>query len=193
MTTDLDAGHIRWLRRRLKSFRRVRNGEVFFEMCNLEELCRQVDEIPEFFIEDLDAAYREGFEEGFDHAIEAVRELHSRYGFVRVREVFNILWEWSASVLEIWKWKGRGKHLNPLLHHPVFRQKETWAQIRVRIIKRDGRCVRCGHVGKFEIDHIQEVQEGGLPVDSNLRTLCVPCHQEKRVWSKAKSLRDGNL
>lgn len=137
-----------------------------------------------------DLAWREGFEAGFDYAIERFQEMHGRGGFVRVREIANILWEWSQRVVRPWTVWGHGKFLAEFYSdgkgdwqdHPQHTH-ESWPDIRRRIVRRDGGCVRCGDVISLEADHIVEVQDGGLPVDSNLQTLCKTCHSGKRHWS----------
>ena len=41
-------------------------------------------------------------------------------------------------------------------------------------------CVKCGHKGRFEVDHIKPLDKGGALYDeNNLQTLCRPCHFAK--------------
>jgi len=164
----------RWLSRRLDPEPRI---------MSLGELSETVKDTPEFWTNDIDEAYREGFEEGFDYCIERFDDLYRKRGFVRVREIANMLWHWSENVLRPWRYWGDGKHKNDAMHHPVHKQEESWREIRERILRRDKKCVRCGDVVKMEVDHIVEVQYGGLPTDDNLRTLCKVCHNGKRIWS----------
>lgn len=165
----------RWIDRRLSPS---------IHPCSIGDLQKQVEDTPEFWTNDIDESYRQGFEEGFDYCITQFEEMYRKKGFVRVREIANILWQWSDLVLRRWKVYGKGRHRDYGNHHPVFRQHETWSDIRNRILRRDKMCVRCGDVLKLEVDHIIDVQHGGLPVDSNLRTLCKVCHKTKPVWHR---------
>lgn len=47
---------------------------------------------------------------------------------------------------------------------------------RDAIIRRDGRCLRCGSTKNLEADHIVPVSKGGAHTVSNGRTLCRSCH-----------------
>lgn len=174
MTTEQEKlyGYIRWLERRLYPDP--------FVLITVDELIKIADETPPFFIDDLDYEYRDGFEDGFDYCIECFETMYCKKGFVRIREIANVLWSWSESALRPWRYWGKGKHKNDgcLYPHPIHIH-ETWNQIRQRIIRRDGACTICGSASKLEVDHIEEVQDGGLPIDSNLRVLCQRCHKSK--------------
>jgi len=169
---------IRWLRRKLH------RG---FSTFTLEQLSAFCDDQPEVFTDEKDECYRDGFEEGFDYAIECMDELYRKKGFVRTREIANILWDWSERVLRPWRWHGKGKikWTESEFHYPMFKH-ESWAEIRERIIRRDKKCTRCGDVLKLEVDHITDVQHGGRPVNENLRTLCAVCHKGKSIWDIRK-------
>lgn len=56
-----------------------------------------------------------------------------------------------------------------------------WRRKRERIFLRDGyTCQCCGRVThELELDHIVNVAQGGTEDDSNLQSLCVPCHKKK--------------
>jgi hypothetical protein len=164
----------RWLERRL---------DVLPRIMEVEEFCDIVEDTPQFWIEDIDEAYREGFEEGFDYCVEQFEEMYRKRGFVRIREIANILIYWSDTVLRPWRYYGDGKHKNDMVHHPIHNHSETWSDIRKRILRRDKKCVRCGDVLRLEVDHIIDVQNGGRPTDDNLRTLCKVCHKGKSIWS----------
>ena len=164
----------RWLKRRLDTKPRI---------MTMGDLCDAAEDTPEFWTNDIDEAYREGFEEGFDYCIQQFEEMYRKRGFVRVREIANILWHWSDTVLRPWKYCGKGKHRNDAVHHPIHKHDETWSEIRERILRRDQKCVRCGDVLRLEVDHIVDVQNGGRPTDDNLRTLCKVCHKGKNIWS----------
>ena len=56
-----------------------------------------------------------------------------------------------------------------------------WRIVRVKVLDRDGwACVKCGHKGRLEVDHIKRLEDGGAVYDeTNLQTLCRDCHFEK--------------
>ena len=63
---------------------------------------------------------------------------------------------------------------------------------RERIRKRDGHlCVNCGQLGR-EVDHAIPlwvgIAAGGTNNDSNLRVLCVPCHEAKSAAETGQRL-----
>ncbi|WP_325984950.1 HNH endonuclease [Pseudomonas protegens] len=64
-----------------------------------------------------------------------------------------------------------------------------WRRIRERILLRDQYTCRCCGVvtHELEVDHIINVAEGGSDDDSNLQSLCVPCHQAKTGAEAARS------
>ena len=148
------------------------------------EFMKSGSEVPEFYLRDLDLEWRDGFRTGFVYCIEKFIELYKEKGFVRVSEIANMLSEWNRTVLSQWDNHGEGKVKSTTgQDHPAFDWPEKWSEIRDRIIRRYGSCVRCGDVLRLEVDHIVDVQHGGLPVDGNLRTLCKFCHTSKRIWS----------
>lgn len=54
-----------------------------------------------------------------------------------------------------------------------------WNNLRKRVFQRDGyKCVKCGFSKNLTVDHITPRHAGGLDELSNLRTLCVLCHEE---------------
>ena len=66
-----------------------------------------------------------------------------------------------------------------------------WLRIRTYILLRDDfRCKECGwkpsnrddFYGKFDIDHIVPISEGGSNHLSNLRLICHSCHRKKHRW-----------
>lgn len=63
-----------------------------------------------------------------------------------------------------------------------------WRRIRERILLRDQyTCCGCGVVTQdLEVDHIINVAEGGSDEESNLQSLCVPCHQAKTAAEAAR-------
>lgn len=169
----MDDSSERWLYRRMSS----ETGPV-----SAKELAEQSNDVPQFWRDDMDHAYRNGFEDGFDYCIEQFENLHSKKGFQRTREICNILWHWSSTVLRNWAVCGLGM-FKAKEFHPTFCFDESWPDIRKRILRRDRCCLRCKDVVNLEVDHIIEVQDGGLPVDSNLRVLCRKCHKSKSTWN----------
>ena len=72
------------------------------------------------------------------------------------------------------KWQGRkSKHV---INSP------RWRALRIVALRRDDfRCVKCGAVGRLEVDHIEPVKdapEKAFDLD-NLQTLCRSCHALK--------------
>jgi 5-methylcytosine-specific restriction protein A len=64
-----------------------------------------------------------------------------------------------------------------------------WQQLRERILKRDeGLCQVCFKRGKFtlarDVDHIVSKSNGGTDDDSNLQSICLPCHKVKTAEEK---------
>ena len=173
----------RWLRERLQSQDDARNGVVRWFGVDIAKFKQMADDVPEFWYDDCDDAYRDGFEDGFDYCLEQVEELYRKRGFVRVREIANILWKWSDTILRYWRYHGEGKYNNDRMHHPCHKFDSTWSEIRARILSRDKCCVRCRSIVQLEVDHIIDVQHGGLPEDDNLQVLCSVCHKAKRKQS----------
>ena len=67
------------------------------------------------------------------------------------------------------------------------RSLARWKKVRRAAIERDGyRCRACGRAaGRFEVDHIDPLSEGGAPYDlENLQTLCRPCHLFKSTLDR---------
>lgn len=67
----------------------------------------------------------------------------------------------------------------------------AWQQARERVLKRDCyQCQECKRRGWLtaatEVDHIVEKIDGGSDDDSNLQSLCGPCHDEKTEAEKAR-------
>jgi hypothetical protein len=56
---------------------------------------------------------------------------------------------------------------------------KSWPEIRDQVIKRDGKCVKCGIIGPFEVHHVKPICEGGEEFNpDNCITLCYDCHKE---------------
>lgn len=56
-----------------------------------------------------------------------------------------------------------------------------WRRLKAEIHKRDDwTCKCCGLVTtELELDHIVNVAQGGTDDESNLQSLCTPCHKKK--------------
>ena len=60
---------------------------------------------------------------------------------------------------------------------------KRWKAVRLEALRRDGfRCVKCGGVGRLQVDHIKRVEphnpELWFDLD-NLQSLCGTCHSRK--------------
>lgn len=62
-----------------------------------------------------------------------------------------------------------------------------WRRKRDAVLLRDAyTCQHCGYIGTdVEVDHIVNVASGGSDDESNLQTLCVPCHKVKTAQESA--------
>ena len=58
-----------------------------------------------------------------------------------------------------------------------------WRRLKAKIHLRDKyTCQCCGVVTmELELDHILNIAQGGNDDESNLQSLCVPCHKEKTL------------
>ena len=56
-----------------------------------------------------------------------------------------------------------------------------WRRLKAKIhLRDDWTCQCCGVVTmELELDHITNVAQGGTDAESNLQSLCVPCHKKK--------------
>lgn len=57
-----------------------------------------------------------------------------------------------------------------------------WQALRLAALRRDDwRCVKCGAVGRLEVDHVRPVRDAtALAFElSNLQALCPSCHSKK--------------
>lgn len=63
--------------------------------------------------------------------------------------------------------------------HFAWKFVSTWQAVRNFVYHRDsGACRGCGVIiaGRFEVDHINRVVDGGTDDPTNLRLLCPACH-----------------
>jgi hypothetical protein len=122
--------------------------------------------------------YRKGFFHGFYYAVEVVAEL-KRKGLLRPQEIANIMGDFCMG--ELFKWKAqyerdRERRKDWDHYHPILKQ-ETWWKIRDSVFDVYGKtCILCGSGDNVQIDHIEPVWSGGLPVYENLRPLCKKCN-----------------
>jgi len=89
----------------------------------------------------------------------------------------------------------------------------SWSELRERVLKRDGKCVKCGIlVGakrdsymvkndkivdiwiSFEVHHIKPICEGGEEFNpDNCMTLCYDCHKEMHTLNGKKKRNNRSL
>jgi len=67
-------------------------------------------------------------------------------------------------------------------HSAAVIRDKRWPALRLAAKRRDGfQCVKCGAVGRLEVDHIiavREAPERSFDLE-NLQTLCPSCHSAK--------------
>lgn len=119
---------------------------------------------------DSEEAYRRGYAQGYYAALENVKTFKKK-GYTRIPEITNFLYQhW----LNITRWRARAtkEYFPPHMPEPA-----SWLELRRSILKRDGyRCVWCGSAEDLHVDHVEQVQHGGVASEGNLRTLCRPCN-----------------
>lgn len=171
----------RWLDRQLDTWNDETRGEYrgysIIDLMNLSEP-------PNFVIEDMEQKFRIGYSDGYGDAVQHVYDLKNK-GFSRPVEVGNILNAWWYGPLMRWRYDAvrdvRRDGDKATVGVPRFKQASWW-EIRKQVFKRDGyRCQSCGRCGKLECHHTVPVEEGGLPLLDDLKTLCKPCHRPCRV------------
>lgn len=70
----------------------------------------------------------------------------------------------------------------------------AWDKLRKQILERDcGLCQVCATAGRVSIanavDHIKPKTKGGTDAESNLQSICEPCHDIKTAADEGKTLR----
>jgi len=79
---------------------------------------------------------------------------------------------------------------------------DSWSHIREQVLKRDGKCHKCGlKIGTkrdnyivFEVHHIIPICEGGDEFDpENCMTLCYDCHKEMHTIVGKKKRKNRSL
>ncbi len=69
----------------------------------------------------------------------------------------------------------------------AYRRGPRWAALRQQALRRDGyACVKCGAVGRLEVDHILSIATHPTLAyePHNLQTLCSSCHASKTVFER---------
>jgi hypothetical protein len=124
-----------------------------------------------------DHDYRRGYTHGYTEAMDDMRAVMEKGGYLRPREAWSILARFHDLVLWPWRAYRNKKYEEP----PSFILPQSWSVMRGKVFARDGHaCVRCGSAADLQCDHIREVRNGGLPDMDNLRTLCAPCHRARK-------------
>lgn len=138
-------------------------------MPSKEEQCNEEDD------------YRRGFYHGVIESINLITKININ-GYVRPKEIVNILEHWAYSDLINWRYsafKDYEKTQDWCFKHPVL-EVENWHEKKKRIFARDNySCVYCGSEFQLQLDHIVSVKNGGGIDDDNLQTLCKRCNIEK--------------
>lgn len=124
--------------------------------------------------------YRRGFVHGFSYAVEVIGRLQSK-GYCRASEIANIMNDFECYTLMPWRYSAaRDIHSDKKRWGHPFLKTHSWPEIRKKVFERDGfKCVQCGGRQHIQCDHVTPVSSGGLPVKTNLQTLCKRCNQEK--------------
>lgn len=65
---------------------------------------------------------------------------------------------------------------------------EIWHKVKQFVYERDkGKCQYCGQPVEYRqshCHHVLELSQGGTNHLSNLKTLCVPCHESRHPYMK---------
>ncbi|PJN94455.1 HNH endonuclease [Amaricoccus sp. HAR-UPW-R2A-40] len=69
-----------------------------------------------------------------------------------------------------------------------FYQSKEWRRLVARLKRERGAwCQRCGSTHRVTGDHIQELKDGGAPLDpANVELLCQACHNTKTAKARAR-------
>lgn len=72
----------------------------------------------------------------------------------------------------------------------------AWTKLRELVLRRDaGICQACIKTGRItlarEVDHITPKAEGGTDEETNLQSLCRPCHAEKSAQEARRGIDRG--
>jgi hypothetical protein len=166
----------KWLDATMDSWEKTQDPNSVLRMTGREMLSYPKTPLP--IIANKEWCYRRGFRHGMAEAVALIYKLY-RKGFVRPTEIGNIIGNFLMSTIYPWS---KSYHQDVKAHGicfgtPVFSHK-SWAEIRASVIQRDdGCCLACGTSSNLEVDHIEPVCDGGLPIEENLQTLCQQCHR----------------
>lgn len=131
---------------------------------------------PEFLDRDMEMGYRSGYADGYVRASQDADRLH-RLGYTRAPEIASMLFEHWRCRLQAW----RLSHKPGSLCFPPAMTARPWREVSKEVLGRDDfRCACCGSQKHLEIHHEHPVKDGGLPLPSNLVTLCRRCHKSGR-------------
>lgn len=84
----------------------------------------------------------------------------------------------------------RAERVSIVQRDPEKSRRNITKQKRQRIYKRDGNaCVACGSTSELTLDHIVPLARGGTNLDSNLRTLCHSCNNQKGAKLTEEQIR----
>ncbi len=77
-----------------------------------------------------------------------------------------------------------------------FYRTALWLRTREAHLAREPLCRKCKVLGRVtpgrDVDHIVPIAQGGdRTADTNLQTLCSPCHRGKTAQEQGKTIRMG--
>lgn len=54
---------------------------------------------------------------------------------------------------------------------------KDWKKIQIKIIERDGKCLKCGNTENLHVHHVIPYSKTKDNSEENLVTLCIKCHK----------------
>jgi 5-methylcytosine-specific restriction endonuclease McrA len=76
----------------------------------------------------------------------------------------------------------------PRFSYAKYRKTKHWRELRKRVLERDGyACTECGATkpgATLQAHHLTYERFPGKELDSDLVTLCYPCHNARHRWEK---------
>ena len=147
-----------------------------YKLVSLEEL---LSKPPVVTNRDVELAYRRGYSQGYAAAVEDFGTL-IKAGYTRFKEVRNFLGNHLQVIYS--QWRVRHALREACEYLPPTMKVEPWQSLRRKVLERDGyRCVHCGSSDDPQVDHIEQIQHGGVAREVNLRVLCGPCNRRRTV------------
>jgi len=140
-----------------------------YTWADIEAQIAAVEDICPGIHDQIEAAYRRGYQHGMIDAAE--------YGVGDVRYL-----DWIADKLLYWRLGKGGAPLDKMVEPPHF---PTWRQLAKSILIRDRhKCRYCGDRATV-VDHIVPVSKGGGYEPDNLAAACAKCNRAKgaSIWS----------